>query len=566
MNRHPEVRSQRDQDHAQYLGTASASRSTQPSLALRGAALAFGHSIVPNQHAGTTGGNRGALAAAAAAGSASHERRTSQAINEHQTGPSVKDQIRRLERTKSFASSSLQPTSTGPESVRRSTARSPSYIAAQLASLKTTGHERKISSASTRQVEEDKNIPPPSPPIAELAAPSNGSSAVNRGTLPHIIAPKPMRVLSIGQRPIQRDAGEDRPDTNVLDANPVPQPLPGTALEAALGAFARSPSRAPSTSLQSDRSRSSSVPRPRRSLDLGPIQPEGPRLLSLAGQRLASGTSPGPRLSPTSNVLEDPMKSLPQQSLPRTVPSMSYLRMPESPPLLDQKTGLTETALADAMVASSLASSRAPSPHKQQSRPPPPPRHHSKTKSLLQRMVDIEDTRSTSPKKGLKQTLRKPARSDNEDDGKQDIRRGRRHLIRKHHRKHHEGDRKRWRDEVTQRQRKRYEGVWAANRGLYTESLKDIAVEATGRAHSDLVLNLVVRDIWKRSRLPDDVLEEVWELVDRGGIGALARDEFVVGMWLIDQRLRGRKLPMRVSYSVWASVRHSIGLQIGNAY
>lgn len=566
MNRHPEARSQRDQHNAQYLSNPSVSRPTQPSPALRGATLAFGHSVVPSQHPGTTGGNPGALAAAAAAGSASHEKRTSQSVNEHQIGPSVKDQIRSLEKTRSFANSSLQPTSTGPEFIRRSTARSPSYIAAQLASLKTTGHERKVSSTSTRQVEEERNIPSPSPPPTEVAAPSNGSSAANRGALPHIVAPKPVRVISIGQRSLQHDGSEDQPNTNVLDARPVPQPLPGTALEAAIGAFARSPSRAPSTSLQSDRSRSSSVSRPRASLDLGPSQPEGRRLLSLAGQRLASGTSPGPRLSPSSNVFEDPMKSLPQQSLPRAVPSMSYMRMPESPPLLDQKTGLTETALADAMVASSLASSRAPSPHKQQSRPLPPSRHHSKTKGLLQRMVDTDDTRSTSPKKGLKQTLRKPARSDDEDDGKQDIRRGRRHLIRKHHRKHHEADRKRWRDEVTQRQRKRYEGVWAANRGLYTESLKDIAVDATGRAHSDLVLNLVVRDIWKRSRLPDDVLEEVWELVDRGGIGALARDEFVVGMWLIDQRLRGRKLPIRVSYSVWASVRHSIGLQIGSTY
>jgi hypothetical protein len=71
---------------------------------------------------------------------------------------------------------------------------------------------------------------------------------------------------------------------------------------------------------------------------------------------------------------------------------------------------------------------------------------------------------------------------------------------------------------------------------------------------ADLVVNVVVRDIWARSRLPADELAEVWELVDRAGRGALGRDEFVVGLWLIDQRLRGRKIPARVGQSVWESV------------
>jgi hypothetical protein len=69
------------------------------------------------------------------------------------------------------------------------------------------------------------------------------------------------------------------------------------------------------------------------------------------------------------------------------------------------------------------------------------------------------------------------------------------------------------------------------------------------------VLNLVVKEIWMRSRLPDHVLEEVWDLVDGRGVGRLCKEEFVVGMWLIDQRLKGRKLPFKVSDSVWMSVR-----------
>jgi hypothetical protein len=70
---------------------------------------------------------------------------------------------------------------------------------------------------------------------------------------------------------------------------------------------------------------------------------------------------------------------------------------------------------------------------------------------------------------------------------------------------------------------------------------------------SEYVLNIVVRQVWKRSRLPVDELAEVWDLVDRQGRGMLGRQEFVVGMWLIDQRLRGRKIPAKVSDSVWGS-------------
>lgn len=112
---------------------------------------------------------------------------------------------------------------------------------------------------------------------------------------------------------------------------------------------------------------------------------------------------------------------------------------------------------------------------------------------------------------------------------------------------HHEGSRRRWRDEVTPRERKRYEAVWASNRGMHVPVLP-------GGQPSEYVVNVVVREIWKRSRLPGDELAEVWALVDREGRGALGRQAFVVGMWLIDQRLRGRKIPLRVSDSVWGSV------------
>ena len=76
------------------------------------------------------------------------------------------------------------------------------------------------------------------------------------------------------------------------------------------------------------------------------------------------------------------------------------------------------------------------------------------------------------------------------------------------------------------------------------------------------VCNLVARDIFSRSRLHVDVLEEVYELIDRSGSGKLEREEFVVGLWLIDQRLKGRKLPIKVSDSVWKSVGILGGIKV----
>lgn len=119
--------------------------------------------------------------------------------------------------------------------------------------------------------------------------------------------------------------------------------------------------------------------------------------------------------------------------------------------------------------------------------------------------------------------------------------------MKKHPHKHHEGDRKRWRDSITERERKRYEAVWASNKGLFMSG-------PDGNGDENTVCSLVVRDIFSRSRLHADELEEVYSLVDRHGNGRLEREEFVVGLWLIDQRLKGRKLPIKVSDSVWKSV------------
>lgn len=147
------------------------------------------------------------------------------------------------------------------------------------------------------------------------------------------------------------------------------------------------------------------------------------------------------------------------------------------------------------------------------------------------------------------QTLRQPPKPVEEDTD-----RHKKKSLKLHKGKHahHEGARKKWREEVTPRERKRYEAVWASNRGLLLD-LPNAPEEAMNGESSEYVLNTVVREIWKRSRLPADELAEVWDLVDRKGEGVLGRQEFVVGMWLIDQRLRGRKIPAKVSDSVWGS-------------
>ncbi|EDN06023.1 predicted protein [Histoplasma mississippiense (nom. inval.)] len=151
----------------------------------------------------------------------------------------------------------------------------------------------------------------------------------------------------------------------------------------------------------------------------------------------------------------------------------------------------------------------------------------------------------------MRQTLRQETKSDhNETKRRRKFQRPR--IIKTHPNKHREGDRKRWRDRITERERKRYEGVWAANRGLLIDENSPPGSSTTPLR--EMVLNLVVRDIWSRSRLQPILLGQIWDLVCHDNRRMLTRQEFVVGMWLIDQSLKGRKLPIRVSQSVWDSV------------
>lgn len=263
-------------------------------------------------------------------------------------------------------------------------------------------------------------------------------------------------------------------------------------------------------------------------------------------------------------------------------------------------------SLSNAIMAGNLAATRAP-PTSAQPPPLPAPRrhghgllhpdakHHHHHRHTTTGSGNNSTSHSRSPQRQagtgtgtepppttLLTTLRQPPKhpSDDEDAGSHHHHHKRRHKVSLQSKKkhaHHEGARKRWREEVSARERKRYEAVWASNRGLFaglvahpssspptyspgksTASTQDTTRSQDGsssRSGDDLVLNVVVRDIWARSRLPFDELAEVWDLVYHGQRGGLNREEFVVGMWLIDQRLRGRKIPARVSDSVWESAR-----------
>ncbi|KAL8969580.1 MAG: hypothetical protein Q9183_001938 [Haloplaca sp. 2 TL-2023] len=233
---------------------------------------------------------------------------------------------------------------------------------------------------------------------------------------------------------------------------------------------------------------------------------------------------------------------------------------------------LTVSSLANAMVASSLATSRVPSPSKP---PPPPPRRRSGRPNIFHRTHSAESVNRSSresspPHRTMRTTMRAPLDPNAEDVIKE--RKGNR-VFNKHPHKHHEGDRKRWRDEITEAERKRYEGVWAANRGLlvpYLHSQPSLSVSNTSDQTAEVakngVLNIIVRDIWLRSHLSPDVLAEVWDLVNLTGGPSLGKEEFVVGMWLVDQRLKGRKLPGRVSDSVWWSARGLMGVKVGRKH
>ncbi|EAQ91148.1 hypothetical protein CHGG_03083 [Chaetomium globosum CBS 148.51] len=322
---------------------------------------------------------------------------------------------------------------------------------------------------------------------------------------------------------------------------------------------------------------------------------------------VSASSVPSGAVSPVREVESTPRRPAPPARSPssRSISTPNPPRQQASHP---STPNLTLSSLTNAMMASNLASARLTPTTPSQPPPLPAPRRSGRSPLQPHHTADSIGSQLTGGSKspnhaahqqkqrtGMLQTLRSPhaSLSDDEDARRQHHHRRRSKVLSGGNRKHahHEGSRRRWRDEITARERKRYEAVWASNRGLFLRpgwaaqyqntttattggasptqqghgpgtgeetqhQTRDQAVEASRASHgaeAELVVNVVARDIWSRSRLPADELAEVWDLVDRGARGALGRDEFVVGLWLIDQRLRGRKIPARVSQSVWDS-------------
>ena len=292
----------------------------------------------------------------------------------------------------------------------------------------------------------------------------------------------------------------------------------------------------------------SSAPQPQPQVEVPPTLPTRPTAPTKSSTDSIEKPPPLPIRSYTDATTSTPSLFNPNRS-------RTSLDLPDRAlPLRRVSPSISQDQLANAIVGASLASSRAPSPSKSPA-PSLPPRPGGAQQHKWHVPFKSHDSRPTSPSKStrsLRTTLRR-SDSISSDDGAVHGHAGHHHrkfLIRKHPNKHHEGDRKRYQDQITAAERKRYEGVWAANRGLLLSW-----GESDADAKRDGVHGFVVRDVWRRSKLPTHILEEVWELVDHRREGWLDRAEFVVGMWLIDRRLRGRKLPTKVGESVWSSVK-----------
>ncbi|KAL9106001.1 MAG: hypothetical protein Q9227_008909 [Pyrenula ochraceoflavens] len=531
------------------------------SVAIRGAVLAF----APPQAQQTLNQNvGGARAAAVAAGGRATPHTTPSPIRspiiaastEATTPPETVSK-----RIETFERSARQGSSVPNQEqllTRPKISRSPSAIAAQLASTTAAQHQRSVS------------LPRAHRPARSFSNGDTFTKENSRFKDSTSLKSKAKDIEAVGDlySPTIRYTNDDQslPEAR---SNPIsPQPS-GDAQRAVEFATSLKP---PVTLPRYPSSRSKLSPSPLSRFQSASPEPRDTTALTDTSPSVARSQSIAAPPKPI--ALQVRRQSNTSETAPRSRPNVTSRRassMAISSPVQDSHHGLTVSTLADAMVASSLASSRAPSPNKPIP-PPPPRRHHSHSRSMFHhhnQPSSSDPSRANSPTKhggfNLRQTLRAQPKSDDESEG---VRGRRRHLVRKHPNKHHEGDRRRWRDEVTDRERRRYEGVWAANRDLFmspsdSADWQSLGAEAKSITRVDRVVNLVVRDIWQRSRLSGLVLEEIWDLVavDEEA-GSLGKAEFVVGMWLIDQSLKGRKLPIRVSPSVWNSARRTLPVQL----
>ncbi|CAN3360100.1 hypothetical protein DICA4_D21286 [Diutina catenulata] len=295
----------------------------------------------------------------------------------------------------------------------------------------------------------------------------------------------------------------------------------------------------------------------------------------------SSTASFGATLSPSQTAVSAPVD--PPARQPRRKPPPDYIALPRASDtdtdLESVKTPSTETAPPP--VVPSFP--RFPEISKHKNKAPPKYSQESLLLSEAEEEEEYDEPEPAAPHQqpaqaqvAFKTTMRKTKRSD---------------------KKNLFNENKPWKNHtelnyLSEAERKRYEGVWVSNRGSYIGAIVtrlagvcyDDDATAESPSNSDtgsnpslmaakgassecdqrqdyhgvfhaevgqLMAAPVVKRIWERSRLPDQTLEQIWSLVDQRHDGTLSKAEFLVGMWLIDQCLYGRKLPRKVEQSVW---------------
>lgn len=72
---------------------------------------------------------------------------------------------------------------------------------------------------------------------------------------------------------------------------------------------------------------------------------------------------------------------------------------------------------------------------------------------------------------------------------------------------------------------------------------------------------LAVREVMMKSKLPNSVLGKIWRLADVDSDGLLDKDEFALGMYLIDLRLEGHELPTHLPQHLVPPLKRSSSKQ-----
>lgn len=572
----------RPSSHDPRLGNVAPSNNNDSqNAALRGASLAFGKPPVkPKPKINDYAGTNGALAAAKAGAGRAVASRNASSSSSRWEDPGIEDRLTYQntgssaggrsytaerpsiqQRMSQFGGGAgyLQPPGGTPEQNR-----SPSFIAATLAASRSASvspNPTGQSQMSNADLRRPQSFTTRSPSVRSIASSRSSDHALDTTSIPPTTsligmfeqnATTPTRV----KRPPVKRSATVTPKRSPAPNNPASAEPRRTQSPSPLSARPKTSSGGPPkltlAQIQrlSEESEAKKPPPPARKPSIPASKP-----IPIPAKR--NPKPPPPDIEKEEDASSDDSFVSASDYKPSFRAELAQKRRLTSNSTQSLDTQATIDSMANAIVASSLASSRAASPSRSSLQssfypPAPPPR-----RNPHQHLFHGKDkSRTPSPAKpvGLRMTLRKPKSQDSLDEGEK--RRGKKNLVKKHPNKHHEGDRKRWRDSVTERERKRYEAVWASNKGLYSNG-------SPGSEYC--VCNLVVRDIFSRSRLHADVLEEVYALVDRSENGMLEREEFVVGLWLIDQRLKGRKLPTRVSDSVWKSVGGLGGIKVKKA-